>query len=114
MPPPPHSGILGPSFPEGFRLSFPTRTNYMYAVVKHSLPALRAFTVCLWLRPAEGGIGTPLSYAVPSQPNELVLLQGLHTPTELLVNDKVPPPPPREKFARLCSHAFIGFVLLSE
>lgn len=63
----------------------------MYALVKQSLPALRAFTVCLWLRPAEGGIGTPLSYAVPSQPNELVLLQGLHTPTELLVNDKVPP-----------------------
>lgn len=61
----------------------------MYAVVKQSLPTLRAFTVCLWLRPAEGGIGTPLSYAVPAQPNELVLLQGLHTPTELLVNDKV-------------------------
>ena len=45
--------------------------------------------MCLWLRPAEGGIGTPLSYAVPDQPNELVLLQGLHTPTELLINDKV-------------------------
>uniref|UniRef100_A0A3B4V321 Neuronal pentraxin-2-like n=1 Tax=Seriola dumerili TaxID=41447 RepID=A0A3B4V321_SERDU len=70
-------------------LSFPTRTNYMYAVVKHSIPKLRAFTLCLWLRPAEGGIGTPLSYAVAEQPNELVLLQGLHTPTELLVNDKV-------------------------
>lgn len=86
------AGILGASFPEGFRLSFPTRTNYMHAVVKQSLPTLRAFTVCLWLRPAEGGIGTPLSYAVPSQPNELVLLQGLHTPTELLVNDKVVAP----------------------
>lgn len=61
----------------------------MYAVVKHAIPALRAFTVCLWLRPAEGGIGTPLSYAVPAQPNELVLLQGLHTPAELLINDKV-------------------------
>lgn len=61
----------------------------MYAVVKHSIPALRAFTLCLWLRSAEGGIGTPLSYAVPEQPNELVLLQGLHTPTELLINDKV-------------------------
>lgn len=82
-------GIFGSSFPEGFRLSFPTRTNYMYAVVKHSIPMLRAFTICLWLRPAEGGIGTPLSYAVPAQPNELVLLQGLHTPTELLINDKV-------------------------
>lgn len=82
-------GISGHSFPEGYRLSFPTRTNYMYAVVKHSIPTLRAFTVCLWLRPAEGGIGTPLSYAVPEQPNEVVLLQGLHTPTELLINDKV-------------------------
>ncbi|XP_034750900.1 neuronal pentraxin-2 [Etheostoma cragini] len=82
-------GVSGHSFPEGYRLSFPTRTNYMYAVLKPSIPALRAFTACLWLRPAEGGIGTPLSYAVPEQPNELVLLQGLHTPTELLINDKV-------------------------
>uniref|UniRef100_A0A3B4V387 Neuronal pentraxin-2-like n=1 Tax=Seriola dumerili TaxID=41447 RepID=A0A3B4V387_SERDU len=82
-------GVSGHPFPEGYRLSFPTRTNYMYAVVKHSIPKLRAFTLCLWLRPAEGGIGTPLSYAVAEQPNELVLLQGLHTPTELLVNDKV-------------------------
>ncbi|KAM9392154.1 neuronal pentraxin receptor a [Pholidichthys leucotaenia] len=81
--------ISGHSFPEGFRLSFPTRTNYMYAVVKHAVPKLRSFTVCLWLRPAERGIGTPLSYAVPEQPNELALLQGLHTPTELLINDKV-------------------------
>uniref|UniRef100_A0A667YP53 Neuronal pentraxin receptor a n=1 Tax=Myripristis murdjan TaxID=586833 RepID=A0A667YP53_9TELE len=79
----------GHSFPEGYRLSFPSRTNYMYAVLRHPIPELLAFTVCLWLRPAEGGIGTPLSYAVPEQPNELVLLQGLHTPTELLVNDKV-------------------------
>lgn len=61
----------------------------MYAVVKHAIPALRALTVCLWLRPAEGGIGTPLSYAVSKQPNELVLMQGLHTPAELLINDKV-------------------------
>lgn len=81
--------ILGSAFPEGFRLSFPTRTNYMYAVVKQAIPTLRAFTICLWLRPAEGGIGTPLSYAVPAQPNELVLLQGLHTPAELLISDKV-------------------------
>ncbi|KAM8824397.1 neuronal pentraxin receptor a isoform 1-T1 [Synchiropus picturatus] len=83
----------GHSFPEGFRLSFPTRTNYMYAVVKRAVPKLRAFTLCLWVRPAEGGVGTPFSYAVPEQPNELVLLQGLHSSTELLVNDKVAPLP---------------------
>lgn len=80
---------VGHSFPDGYRLSFPARTNYMFALVKHPIPKLRAFTVCLWLRPAGSGIGTPLSYAVPEQPNEVVLLQGLHTPTELLINDKV-------------------------
>lgn len=69
----------------------------MFAVLRHPIPELLAFTVCLWLRPAEGGIGTPLSYAVPEQPNELVLLQGLHTPTELLVNDKVTPDPGQGK-----------------
>lgn len=76
-------------FPEGYRLSFPTRTNYMYAVMKHSVPKLRAFTVCLWLRSTDVGIGTPLSYAVPEQANEVVLMQGMHTPAELLINDKV-------------------------
>lgn len=82
-------GTPAHSFPEGFRLSFPTRTNYMYAVVKQHVPKLHAFTVCMWLRPADRGIGTPLSYAVPEQPNEVVLLQGLRTPIELLINDKV-------------------------
>uniref|UniRef100_A0A3P9KK39 Neuronal pentraxin receptor n=1 Tax=Oryzias latipes TaxID=8090 RepID=A0A3P9KK39_ORYLA len=76
----------GNSFPEGFRLSFPTRTNYMFALMKHPIPKLRAFTACLWLRPAGGGIGTPVSYAVPEEPNEMVLLQGLHAPSELLIN----------------------------
>lgn len=79
----------GNSFPEGFRLSFPTRTNYMFALMKHPIPKLRAFTACLWLRPAGGGIGTPVSYAVPEEPNEMVLLQGLHAPSELLINGKV-------------------------
>ncbi|KAM6956997.1 neuronal pentraxin receptor a [Aplochiton taeniatus] len=82
-------GLSDQDFPQGHRLTFPSRTNYMYAELKHAFPELQAFTVCLWLRPTEGGIGTPLSYAVPGQPNEMVLLQGLHTPTELLVNDKV-------------------------
>uniref|UniRef100_A0A1A8CMR7 Pentraxin (PTX) domain-containing protein n=1 Tax=Nothobranchius kadleci TaxID=1051664 RepID=A0A1A8CMR7_NOTKA len=79
----------GHSFPDGYRLSFPAGTSYMFALVKHSIPKLRAFTACMWLRPTGAGIGTTLSYAVPEQPKELVLLQGLHTPAELLVNDKV-------------------------
>ena len=82
-------GLSEYTYPEGYKLSFPARTNYMYAVVQHPIPELRAFTVCLWLRPTEGGIGTPFSYAVVEQPNELVLLQGMHTPVELLINDKV-------------------------
>ncbi|XP_028312008.1 neuronal pentraxin receptor a [Gouania willdenowi] len=82
-------GTESHSFPEGYRLSFPTRTAHMHAVVKHFIPTLQALTACLWLRPAEGGIGTPLSYAVPEQPNEVALLQGLHTPAELIINDKV-------------------------
>ncbi|KAJ3601477.1 hypothetical protein NHX12_032445 [Muraenolepis orangiensis] len=76
---------------EGFRVSFPSRTNYMYARVKASLPQLRAFSACLWLRSTEerGPAGTPLSYAVQGQPNEMVLLQGPRGALELLVNDKV-------------------------
>uniref|UniRef100_A0A3B5A8Y2 Neuronal pentraxin-2-like n=1 Tax=Stegastes partitus TaxID=144197 RepID=A0A3B5A8Y2_9TELE len=96
------SGLEEHSFPEGYRLSFPTRTNYMYALVKHAVPKLRAFSACLWLRPAEGGIGTPLSYAVPEQPNELVLLQGLHSPAELLVNDKLPLNLSRGSWQHIC------------
>ncbi|CAL8314687.1 unnamed protein product [Arctogadus glacialis] len=80
-----------PSFPEGFRVSFPSRTNYMYARVRAILPQLRAITACMWLRSTEerGPAGTPLSYAVPGQPNELVLLQGPRSALELLINDKV-------------------------
>ncbi|XP_062404519.1 neuronal pentraxin receptor b [Sardina pilchardus] len=77
------------SYPEGYKLSFPVRTNYMYGMVRKVIPEMYAFTACMWLKPTEGGIGTPFSYAVPEQPNELVLLQGVHNPVELLINDKV-------------------------
>ncbi|XP_052394460.1 neuronal pentraxin receptor-like isoform X1 [Carassius gibelio] len=77
------------SYPQGYKLSFPVRTNFMYGLVRRNIPEMYAFTACLWLKPAESGIGTPFSYAVPEQPNELVLLQGIHNPAELLINDKV-------------------------
>ncbi|CAL1600761.1 unnamed protein product [Knipowitschia caucasica] len=83
------NGLGEASFPEGFVMSFPMRTNYMYGVVRREVTEMYAFTACLWLRPTEGGIGTPFSYSVPGQPNELVLLQGAHNPVELLINDKV-------------------------
>ncbi|XP_036408298.1 neuronal pentraxin-2-like [Megalops cyprinoides] len=82
-------GLSQYNYPEGYKLSFPVRTNYMYGVVKHPIPEMYALTACLWLRAKEGGIGTPFSYSVPGQPNELVLLQGVHNPVELLINDKV-------------------------
>lgn len=101
-------GDAGLSFPEGFRLSFPARTNYMFALMRHAVPKLRAFTACLWLRPAAAGIGTPLSYAVAEQPNELVLLQDRSAPAELLIDDKVRNPH-RAKKAQHLTEAGIGW-----
>lgn len=73
-----------------FQLTFPLRTNYMYAKVKKSLPEMYAFTVCMWLKSnASPGVGTPFSYAVPGQANELVLIEWGNNPMEILVNDKV-------------------------
>lgn len=63
----------------------------MYARVRKALPELYAFTVCMWLRSRSGGSGqgTPFSYSVPGQANEIVLLEAGHDPMELLINDKV-------------------------
>ncbi|XP_072348551.1 neuronal pentraxin receptor-like isoform X2 [Scyliorhinus torazame] len=75
---------------EGYKISFPVRTNYMYARMKRSLPELYTLTICLWVK-SKGtvGIGTPFSYAVPGQANEMVLLEWGKNPIELLINDKV-------------------------
>lgn len=81
-------------------MSLPLRTNYLYGKIKKTLPELYAFTICLWLRSsASPGIGTPFSYAVPGQANEIVLIEWGNNPIELLINDKVrlawmPPPSP--------------------
>lgn len=73
-----------------FQLTFPLRTNYMYTKVKRSLPEMYAFTVCMWIKSnASPGVGTPFSYAVPGQANELVLIEWGNNPMEILVNDKV-------------------------
>nr|XP_020471097.1 neuronal pentraxin-1-like [Monopterus albus] len=76
--------------PITFLLDFPMRTNYMYARVKPSVVSeLFTFTICLWLKARAGpGFGTPFSYAVPGQANELVLIQWGSNPVELLINDK--------------------------
>ncbi|XP_064446302.1 neuronal pentraxin receptor [Mirounga angustirostris] len=77
--------------PDAFKISIPIRNNYMYARVRKALPELYAFTVCMWLRSRSGGSGqgTPFSYSVPGQANEIVLLEAGHDPMELLINDKV-------------------------
>uniref|UniRef100_A0A452RX11 Neuronal pentraxin 2 n=1 Tax=Ursus americanus TaxID=9643 RepID=A0A452RX11_URSAM len=76
--------------PDAFKVSLPLRTNYLYGKIKKTLPELYAFTICLWLRSsALPGIGTPFSYAVPGQANEIVLIEWGNNPIELLINDKV-------------------------
>lgn len=48
-----------------------------------------AFTVCMWLKSSASlGIGTPFSYGVPGQANEIVLIEWGNNPIELLINDK--------------------------
>lgn len=62
----------------------------MYAKVKKSLPEMYAFTLCMWIKSsASPGVGTPFSYAVPGQANELVLIEWGNNPMEILINDKV-------------------------
>jgi len=77
--------------PSAFLLDFPMRTSYMYARMKRTVVSeIFAMTMCLWLKPGEGpGLGTPVSYAVPGQANELVLIEWGSNPMELLINDKV-------------------------
>ncbi|XP_034046598.1 neuronal pentraxin-2a isoform X2 [Thalassophryne amazonica] len=76
--------------PEDFKVSLPLRTNYLYGRIKKSVPEMYAFTVCMWLKSsASPGIGTPFSYGVPGQANEIVLIEWGTNPIELLVNDKV-------------------------
>lgn len=76
--------------PEDFKVSLPLRTNYLYGRIKKSLPEMYAFTICMWLKSsASPGIGTPFSYGVPGQANEIVLIEWGNNPIELLVNDKV-------------------------
>ncbi|KAJ8357600.1 hypothetical protein SKAU_G00203940 [Synaphobranchus kaupii] len=73
-----------------FQLTFPMRTNYMYAKVMKSMPEMYAFSVSMWLKSnASPGVGTPFSYAVPGQANELVLIEWGNNPMEILINDKV-------------------------
>ncbi|XP_035759080.1 neuronal pentraxin receptor [Egretta garzetta] len=83
-------GPPGYSPPDAFKVTIPVQNNYMYARMKKSLPELYAFTICMWLKSkALAGLGTPFSYSVPSQANEIVLLEWGTNPLELLINDKV-------------------------
>ncbi|KAM6898502.1 neuronal pentraxin-2b [Lycodopsis pacificus] len=76
--------------PELFKLSLPQRTNYLYGRITKSLPEMYAFTLCMWIKSsASPGIGTPFSYGVPGQANEIVLIEWGNNPIELLINDKV-------------------------
>ncbi|CAN9510782.1 unnamed protein product [Ophioblennius macclurei] len=83
-------GKEGGKAADRFQLTFPLRTNYMYAKAKRSLPEMYSFSVCLWIKSnASPGVGTPFSYAVPGQANEMVLIEWGNNPMEILINDKV-------------------------
>ncbi|XP_068958933.1 neuronal pentraxin receptor [Petaurus breviceps papuanus] len=84
-------GASAYSPPDAFKINIPVKNNYMYARVRRTLPELYSFTICMWLKSKSGGmgIGTPFSYSVPGQSNEMVLLEAGHDPMELLINDKV-------------------------
>lgn len=73
-----------------FLLDFPMRTNYMFGRMKRSVVSeLFALTLCLRIKPGAGpGLGTPFSYAVPGQTNELVLIEWGSNPMQLLLHDK--------------------------
>ncbi|XP_071394628.1 neuronal pentraxin-2-like [Centroberyx affinis] len=76
--------------PDAFQIGFPMRTNYMYGRVKKTLlHEIFALTLCLWIKAGVGpGLGTPFSYSVPGQANELVLIEWGNNPMELLIDDK--------------------------
>ncbi|XP_077577223.1 neuronal pentraxin-2 isoform X2 [Stigmatopora nigra] len=84
------TGSNGKSHPEAFQLSFPIRSNYMYARVKRTLPQdIFAMTLCLWLKAGAGpAMGTPFSYSAPGQANQVVLIEWGGDPVELLIDDK--------------------------
>lgn len=43
----------------------------------------------MWIKSsATPGIGTPFSYGVPGQANEIVLIEWGNNPIELLINDR--------------------------
>ncbi|XP_073727873.1 neuronal pentraxin-2 [Misgurnus anguillicaudatus] len=75
---------------EAFQIGFPMQTNYMYGRVKRTLlHEIFSFTLCLWIKAGVGpGLGTPFSYSVPGQANELVLIEWGSNQRELLVDDR--------------------------
>uniref|UniRef100_A0A3B4F3A0 GATA zinc finger domain-containing protein 14-like n=1 Tax=Pundamilia nyererei TaxID=303518 RepID=A0A3B4F3A0_9CICH len=85
-----HHGNQKLKSPTAFLLDFPMRTNYMYGRMRRSVVMeIFALTICLWLKAGAGpGLGTPFSYSVPGQANELVLIEWGSNPMELLINDK--------------------------
>ena len=58
----------------GFALLFPSKGTSDY-VMTRGMPSLKAVTFCLWIKTADtGNEGTPLSYSVSGNHNELLLL----------------------------------------
>ena len=58
-----------------YALLFPRKGTSDYVIITHSMPSLKAVTVCLWMKSSDkGNAGTPLSYNMPgANINELLL-----------------------------------------
>ena len=60
----------------GYTLQFPKKGTRDYVIIKRGMPNLSAVTVCLWIKTDRNtrNEGTPLSYAVLGESNELLLI----------------------------------------
>ena len=60
-------------FSTDYALEFPLKnvTDYVHI---WGMPNLTEFTVCFWMKSKDPSHGTPFSYAVPDQANELLII----------------------------------------
>ena len=56
-----------------YALEFPNKDVNDYVHI-WGMPNLTEFTVCFWMKSSDSNHGTPFSYAVPQESNELLII----------------------------------------
>ena len=56
-----------------YAIEFPNKNVTEYVHI-WGMPNLTAFTVCFWMKTNDSNSGTPFSYAVPGEDNEILLI----------------------------------------